>query len=72
MFLKVPLHDYSSDSADAFRYASIVANKKFKRAPTPHESIARAIQINSQHTLGEMFEHNEQRMNKSSFKSRRI
>jgi hypothetical protein len=72
VFMKTPLHDYSSDSADSFRYASIMANKKFKAAPTPHESIANALVANSQSTLSELFAQREAGMNKTSFKSRRL
>ena len=72
VFLKTPLHDYSSDAADAFRYAAIMANKKFKAAPTPHESIANALVSGREVTLDGLFTQREQSMNKHSFKSKRV
>lgn len=72
VFLKTPLHDYSSDAADAFRYAAIMANKKFKSAPTPHESIANALVSGREVTLDGLFSQREQSMGKHSFKSRRV
>ena len=71
VFLKNPLHDYSSDSADSFRYLAIMANKKFLPAPTPHESINNAIQRSGEYSLNSLFTEREASMN-NSFKSRRI
>ena len=39
VFLDKPLHDWASDFADAFRYLSLVANKRLNPAPKPHESV---------------------------------
>jgi phage terminase large subunit len=39
-FAKTPLHDFSSDHADAARYMCIVAKLNKKKAPTPHYSIS--------------------------------
>jgi phage terminase large subunit len=56
-FSKSPLHDYSSDSADAFRYMAIQANKKYLPAPTMHESLA----SNSEYCLDQLFQERESR-----------
>jgi len=71
-FLKKPLHDYSSDAADSFRYLAIQANKKFLPAPTVHESINASLVKNREVSLGQLFSERESSMNKHSFKSRRI
>jgi len=56
-FSKSPLHDYSSDSADSFRYLAIQANKKYLPAPTMHESLA----SNSEYCLDQLFQERESR-----------
>lgn len=71
-FMKTPLHDFSSDSADAFRYLAIVANKKFLPAPSVHESINNALDKGRQYTMDGLFADREQFMNKNNFKKNRI
>ena len=71
-FMKTPLHDYSSDAADSFRYASIMANKKFKPAPLPHESIANALVSSREITMDGLFAERENAMTKFKFKDKRI
>jgi len=70
-FLKTPLHDYSSDSADAFRYMAIKANKQFLPAPSVHESINSALARSSEYNLDRLFTEREQ-AKRNSFKSRRL
>ena len=70
--MKTPLHDYSSDAADSFRYASIMANKKFKPAPLPHESIANALVSSREITMDGLFAERESAMTKFKFKGKRI
>jgi phage terminase large subunit len=65
VFLKTPLHDYSSDTADSFRYLALQANKKFLPAPEPHETIRYSTGV----TLEDMF---TQRESTNRFNSRRI
>ena len=72
VFMKTPLHDYSSDPADAFRYAAIVANKKFLPPPPLHDSINNALMRNSQHTLEQLFTEREQANRGNSHTSKRI
>jgi hypothetical protein len=72
VFMKTPLHDYSSDSADSFRYMAIQANKKYLPAPGVHESINNAIIKNSEYSMNDLFKQNEQSKNRNSFKSRRV
>tara|TARA_R110000851_G_scaffold129651_1_gene262734 strand:+ start:16565 stop:17689 length:1125 start_codon:yes stop_codon:yes gene_type:complete len=55
VFMKTPLHDYSSDAADSFRYCAIVANKKFLPAPSVHQSILNSVQKSSEYSLDSMF-----------------
>ena len=71
-FLKTPLHDYSSDSADAFRYLAIMAKKKFLPPPTAHESIAQALITGQQYTMDKLFADREAGLNKNTYKSRRL
>jgi phage terminase large subunit len=72
VFMKTPLHDYASDASDAFRYASIMANKKYKPAPSPYESVANALAKGREVTMDGLFADRESSMNRSSFKGRRI
>ena len=71
-FMKTPLHDYSSDTADSFRYACIMANKDYLPAPEPHESINNALAKGREYTMNGLFAEREQAMNRNSFTSRRI
>lgn len=71
-FSKKPLHDYSSDSADAWRYLAIVANKKYLPAPTVHESINNALISGREFTMEKLFAEREAGLNKHNYKSRRI
>ena len=71
-FMKTPLHDYSSDSADSFRYACIMANKHYLPAPEPHESINNALAKGREYSLNSLFADRENSMNRNSFKGRRI
>lgn len=72
VFATTPLHDYSSDTADAFRYAAIVANKKFLPAPSPHEAINKALIKNGEYTLAELFTHNEKMKSRNATQRRRF
>ena len=72
VFSNKPLHDYSSDAADAFRYASIMANKSYKPAPTPHESIAAQIRSGGEYQLENLFSQRESANKKSFIAQRRI
>ena len=72
VFSNKPLHDYSSDAADAFRYACIMANKSYKPAPTPHESIAAQIRSGGEYQLENLFSQRESANKKSFIAQRRI
>ena len=72
VFMNTPLHDYSSDSADAFRYCAIMANKKFLDAPTPHESVASAVSRSSEYTLESLFTDREQNKARGNIARRRV
>ena len=72
VFMKTPLHDYSSDTADSFRYAAIVADKQFKIAPTAHESIRDALVANGEHTLDKLFHEREHANRRGSTANKRI
>ena len=71
-FMKTPLHDYSSDSADSFRYMAIVANKDYLPAPTMHESINNALDKSREYTLEGLFSARESAKTSYSFKNRRV
>lgn len=71
-FSKSPLHDYSSDSADSFRYASIMANKDYLPAPTPHSALREMLLKSGDMRLDEMFEANELGKNSNTTQSKRI
>jgi hypothetical protein len=71
-FMKTPLHDYSSDTADSFRYAAIMANKDYLPAPEPHESINNALAKSREYTMDSLFADRENSLNRNSFKGRRI
>ena len=71
-FMKTPLHDYSSDAADAFRYMAIMANKDYLPAPTPHESITNSLARGREYSMNQLFNERENSMNRNNFKSRRI
>jgi phage terminase large subunit len=71
-FMKTPLHDYSSDAADAFRYLAIQANKQFLPAPTAHESIRNSLLKGNDVSLGQMFEQREKSKNSNSYRSKRV
>jgi phage terminase large subunit len=71
-FMKTPLHDYSSDSADSFRYAAIQANKKFMPAPSVHASITNALVKNNEFSMDKLFAERESSLNRNSFTSRRL
>ena len=72
VFMKTPLHDYSSDSADSFRYAAIMANKKYLAAPDPHTSLQNELSRQGDMQLEQMFTARENSMNNRSYKSRRV
>ena len=71
-FMKTPLHDYASDTADSFRYAAIMANKHYKKTPTPHESVMNAVARTNQHTIEQLFTAHENSLNRHGYKSRRL
>ena len=71
-FMKTPLHDYSSDTSDAFRYMAIMANKDYLPAPTPHESITNSLARGREYSMNQLFNERENSMNRNNFKSRRI
>lgn len=71
-FMKTPLHDYSSDAADSFRYLAIQANKKYLPAPTAHESVEVSLFKGREINLDQMFEQRENSMHRNSFKSKRV
>lgn len=58
-FSKKPLHDFSSDFADSFRYLAIVANPRIRKAPKPHESINRIGSATYDFTLDQLFDDRE-------------
>ena len=70
--MKTPLHDYSSDTSDAFRYMAIMANKDYLPAPTPHESITNSLARGREYSMNQLFNERENSMNRNNFKSRRI
>ena len=70
-FMKTPLHDYSSDSADGFRYMAIMAKKKFLLAPSPHDSITGSPQLHD-YSLNDLFSANEKAKKRTSTLSRRM
>ena len=72
VFMKTPLHDYSSDASDSFRYACIMANKKFLPAPTAHESIEKAIREGGEYQLEALFKAHEMANNPNSISKSRI
>ena len=59
-FSKKPLHDYSSDTADSWRYLAIQANKKFLPTPTAHETLTNALTRQGEYTLNDLFTAREQ------------
>ena len=71
-FMKTPLHDYSSDAADAFRYMAIMANKDYLPAPDPHESINNSLARGREYSMNQLFSERENSMNRNNFKNRRI
>ena len=71
-FMKTPLHDYSSDAADAFRYMAVMANKHYLPAPTAHESITNALNKSREFDLHGLFSDRESSMNRHTFKGRRV
>ena len=71
-FMKTPLHDYSSDAADSFRYAAIMAKKKFLPAPTPHGSITDNQTQFHDYSLNDLFTANEKSKKRGSTSSRRV
>lgn len=72
VFMKTPLHDYASDTADSFRYASIMANKDYLPTPEPHESINDSLAAQREFTMDGLFADREKSMNQNSFTTRRI
>ena len=72
VFSNKPLHDYSSDAADAFRYASIMANKSYKPAPTPHQAIELQLRQGGEYQLENLFSQRESANKKSFIAKRRI
>ena len=63
-FANTPLHDFSSDWADSFRYLCLVANVK---APVAvNDTTFKGIDPRQQglHSLGELFKHNERGSNR--------
>jgi hypothetical protein len=50
-----PLHDWSSNGADSFRYLSLVARTPGMVAPTAPTP----LDLTKRHTLNELFEENE-------------
>jgi phage terminase large subunit len=71
VFMKTPLHDYASDSADAFRYACIMANKDYLPAPEPHEAINNALAKSREFTMDGLFAERES-ANRNSFQRNRL
>ena len=71
-FLKTPLHDYSSDASDSFRYLAIQANKKYLTPPTVHESISNALTHGREINLDRMFAEREAGDKIRSFKNQRV
>lgn len=55
-FSTKPLHDYSSDFADGFRYLSIVANVAIKPAPEAHESLYFGENGRANYNLDKLYE----------------
>ena len=72
VFMKTPLHDYSSDSADSFRYMAIQANKKYLPVPSMHESINNAIAKSGEYSLESLFNDREAAKSQNSIRSRRV
>ena len=72
VFSNKPLHDYSSDAADAFRYACIMANKSYKPAPTPHQAIELQLRQGGEYQLDNLFSQRESANKKSFIAKRRI
>tara|TARA_R100001377_G_scaffold49279_1_gene28569 strand:- start:1795 stop:3297 length:1503 start_codon:yes stop_codon:yes gene_type:complete len=72
VFMKTPLHDYSSDSADGYRYMALMANKVFLPAPTEHESIRNAVQASTEYSLNDLFTQRERSKNGNSYRNRRL
>ncbi len=70
--MKTPLHDYSSDAADAFRYMAIMANKDYLPAPDPHESINNSLARGREYSMNQLINESENSTNRNKFKSRRI
>ena len=72
-FSKTPLHDYSSDTADAFRYLSVMAKKEFLPAPDAHESLQEDLLLQpSSFTLTKLFAEREATLNSTGYKSKRL
>lgn len=65
-YSKTPLHDYSSDSADSFRYLAIQANKKYLEPPEPLKQEGLTT-----YSLDDLFAMNEQN-NSPSYSNRRL
>ena len=72
VFSNNPLHDYSSDSADSFRYAAVVANKRLKPAPKPHEALNAALEKNGEYHLENLYADRERQLASSSIQRKRI
>ena len=60
-FLNTPLHDQSSDFADAFRYLCLVANAETPTAVSQKPSIQEQMKKPQEYRLDELFESNETR-----------
>lgn len=71
-FMKTPLHDYSSDSADSFRYMAIQANKKYLPPPSVHESINNALISSREFTMDQLFAERENAKHTGRTTSKRI
>lgn len=71
-FSKTPLHDYSSDSADSFRYLAVMAKKSFLPAPMHSTGVEDSLIQASSFTLTKLFAEREAGINSSSYKSKRL
>jgi len=72
VFMKTPLHDYSSDASDSFRYACIMANKKYLPAPSPNEALQAMLIKSGEFSLESLFKEHESAKNTGFIQKRRI
>lgn len=71
-FSNTPLHDYSSDAADSFRYLAIMAKKRLKKAPTPYEALENQLVSTQNYSLNDLFTDREQFQNRGYIAKHRI